>query len=233
MNEPKFYFVSNKSGPHLDLRSTLVPTMPSKCSKFVFITLSPQVYDQVDEKKVLLLATKNSDNHYIVVEMGSNGTHEHIHALVEYKEERRLDVIKKIILSCIKDGGLATCVVKEAKNIPYLVGVYLQKDDQVRVLSNTYSETQLSSWRTTKIGPNAVQRRVLNVGNATRWIIDHANANGLKLDDRRDFYNCLCDMRQKGYVTIHILSKLYIIWTDLQMSKSFDQPCSRVFSFYD
>lgn len=96
-----------------------------------FVTISPKSGTVSLEQLVAFKETmiKKASKYAFVVEEGANGTHPHVHLLIEYPENKRKDTLIASVKNLVKRMAIETFVnVKPSYNPLHLLENYLTKE---------------------------------------------------------------------------------------------------------
>jgi len=117
--------------------------MPSSKGSNWFITVSTQSEDDVDLSVVEMLVV-SYPKYYCVRETGLNGGHPHFHAAVWSSKIESQEVIRKRWIKMLKlEEQKRAVTVKQIDDGNRLIGCYLQKDPDVKVLHSNLEEELL------------------------------------------------------------------------------------------
>lgn len=97
-------------------------------------TISPRQTTDEELKAVAASLIKGVAKYCYVIEHGSNGTHPHLHILLEYPQNKRIDTLKTSIKTKLKKNYEITpqlLKITAAYNPIYLISTYLQKEQEI------------------------------------------------------------------------------------------------------
>lgn len=206
----------------LGKESLLLVAMPPSRSQKWFITVSPRVYEEIDQKVVASRSMVYAEYH-VIKEYGSNGDHPHIHAYVSGKQEESQEQVRRRWMSCLPkdttDYKIALKVVK-CTDRDQLIGAYLQKDAKCEVLYSNMSDEELSRLRDEYAHINKAKSKPSkwkkpSLESMTDEMLNYVKVHELPLKTHADFKDVVRHMMKNGYMLVNIQNRLKYVWCQI------------------